>query len=172
MAAASSNHNSPRVFLSYARADGEPYAKYLQEQLPTEGKAVGGTARICGRTNNWWRKIDDALESVEFLIAVLTPKILESETCRKEWQWARRKGKRIVPVKAGMSFEAPTVPRWLKRGHAYQALDLQERDASPRSDWKKFINDLNTTEKSEKVPFMAGDLPEDSSPGRRSSTSC
>ena len=113
------------------------------------------------RTNNCWGKIDQALESVEYLVAVLTPNILDSETCRKEWQWARRKGKCILPVKAGMSFEAPTVPRWLKRGHANQALDLTGKEPATSSEWQKFINDLNTTPKVEKVPFMAGNLPED-----------
>jgi TIR domain/NB-ARC domain len=161
MATQSRNESSARVFISYARADGEAYARYLHDKLTAEGITCWWDREDLRRTSNWWRKIDQALESVEYLVAVLTPEILNSETCRKEWQWARRKGRCIVPVKAGMSFEAPTVPRWLKRGHAYQALDLPQKNPSPGSEWQKFINDLNTTPKVEKVPFMTGDLPED-----------
>ena len=161
MAIAYRNDSSARVFISYARADGEGYAKYLHDKLNAEGITSWWDREDLRRTNNWWRKIDEALESVEYLVAVLTPKILNSETCRKEWQWARRKGRCIVPVKAGMSFETPTVPRWLKRGHAYQALALDQAIPSPGSEWQKLVNDLNTTPKVEKVPFMAGDLPED-----------
>jgi hypothetical protein len=161
MVAQSPNEISARVFVSYARADGEAYAKYLNDQLIENNINCWWDRNDLRRTSNWWRKIDQALESIEYLVTVLTPKILNSETCRKEWQWARRKGKCIVPVKAGMSFEAPNVPRWLKRGHAYQALDLNQKEPATGSEWQKFINDLNTTPKVEKVPFMAGNLPED-----------
>src|SRR5262249_43036220 len=161
MATRSGSESSPRVFISYARADGEAHAKYLHDKLIAEGIPSWWDREDLRRTSNWWRKIDEALDSVEFLVAVLTPKILNSETCRKEWQWARRKGRYIVPVKAGMSFEAPTVPRWLKRGHAYQALALNQAIPNPGSEWQKFINDLNSTPEVEKVAFMAGDLPED-----------
>jgi len=69
------NDSSPRVFISYARADGEAYAQYLHDRLNAEGIPSWWDREDLRRTNNWWRKIDEALESVEYLVAVLTPKL-------------------------------------------------------------------------------------------------
>jgi TIR domain len=65
---ASHDHNQPRVFISYARAGGEAYAKYLSEKLTEEGIPCWFDREDLRRTNNWWRKIDEALDSVEYLV--------------------------------------------------------------------------------------------------------
>lgn len=161
MATASHTSDRPRVFISYARADGEAYASYLNDQLTAEGIPCWWDREDLRGTKNWWSGIDAALNTVEYVVAVLTPKILASETCRKEWQWARHKGKSIAPVMAGMSFKAAEVPRWLRRGQCYQAIDTKAKKASPGIEWKKFLADLHRTPTIERVPFMARNLPED-----------
>ena len=70
----------PGVFLSYARADGELHAAELRDRLAREASDIvikqdrlfleGGVG--------WWKQITDAIDSVEFLILVMTPAALAS----------------------------------------------------------------------------------------------
>ena len=160
MSAAEFKGLSPRVFVSYARSDGEVLSHYLCKKIESTGISAWWDRKDLRRTASWWREIDIALETVEYLVAVLTPTVLDSETCRKEWQWARRKGVCIVGVKAGLALNDARIPRWLKRSHIYEAID-PSNNVGEGIEWQKFINDLNTTPSIEKVPFMVGNLPED-----------
>jgi hypothetical protein len=48
---------------------------------------------------DWWLQIVEALDKVEFMVLVMTPKALESPIIRKEWRYAREKGVCVYPVK-------------------------------------------------------------------------
>jgi hypothetical protein len=38
---------------------------------------------------DWWRQIEEAIKSVEYLVLVMTPGALRSDVTRKEWRLAR-----------------------------------------------------------------------------------
>src|SRR6266480_6500379 len=88
-----------RVFISYARADGEASAQWLrtrleEEQIPLWQDRVGLEG---GR--DWWLQIVEALAKVEYLVLVMTPAAMQSETVRREWRYARPQGVCVYPVK-------------------------------------------------------------------------
>ncbi|SRR6266516_1298280 len=58
---------SPRVFLSYARADGEEFAKNLRIRLETEDIPVWQDRIGMEGGRDWWLQITDALDHVEFM---------------------------------------------------------------------------------------------------------
>ena len=54
-----------------------------------------------------------ALDQVKFMALVLTPAALKSEVVRKEWQYARRKGVCVYPVKGSKDLDFRAMPRWM-----------------------------------------------------------
>jgi predicted nucleotide-binding protein len=97
----------PGVFLSYARTDGERRAAEIRERLKREDSDIviqqdrlfleGGVG--------WWKQITDAIDSVEFLVLVMTPAAIASGTVQKEWRYARQQGVCVYPVKGAPDSE-------------------------------------------------------------------
>jgi len=90
---------SPRVFISYARSDGEQFAtnlrqRLLKEHIPLWQDRVGMEG---GR--DWWQQITEALDQIEFMVLVMTPAAMQSPMVRKEWRYARQQGVCVYPVK-------------------------------------------------------------------------
>src|ERR1700754_4419557 len=82
-----------RVFISYARKDGEEFAARLCERLEAAG--VGPVWRDRDRMyggHNWWLQITSALERVEFLVLVITEAAVESRVVHREWRRGRQEG--------------------------------------------------------------------------------
>ena len=141
------------VFLSYARDDGEGRAANLRERLAREASDIvikqdrlfleGGVG--------WWKQITDAIDSVEFLVLLMTPKALASGNVQKEWRYARQQGVCVYPVKgapdAELQFEK--MARWMSKAHFY---DLDK-------EWPTFLAHLRKGCDTPRVPFMAPDLP-------------
>jgi hypothetical protein len=140
------------AFISYARADGERFATSLRGRLAREAPDIRvwqDRPEIEGGVG-WWRQIEDALERVEFLVIVMTPRVLASEITRKEWRAARQSGVCVYPVKGpGFTFDDPRLPRWMSRAHFYD-LDVQ---------WETFVAHLRRGCQTTRVPFMAPPLP-------------
>ena len=139
------------MFISYARSDGEAFATDLRQKLdqahiPLWQDRVGMEG---GR--DWWLQITEALEQVVFMVLVMTPKAMQSESVRKEWRLARQRGVCVYPVMGSQNLDLSKLPRWMRKAHFY---DLEH-------EWPKFINDLNTRPRITRVPFMAEDLPPD-----------
>ena len=138
-----------RVFLSYSRAD-EEYATRLRTRLEAEAPDVSlwqDRTRMEGGIG-WWQQVKDALEHVEFMVLVMSPATLDSETVRKEWRHARQQGVCIYPVKAA-DFEFARLPRWMSSVHFF---DLEK-------EWPTFLQYLRSPALPQRVPFMAPDLP-------------
>lgn len=139
------------AFISYARADGEAFAAELVARMAREAPDVRvwqDHPEIEGGVG-WWRQIEDALERVEFLVIVLTPGALASETTRKEWRAARQSGVCVFPVQGpGFDFADPRLPGWMRRVHLYD-LDRQ---------WITFVAHLRRGCQASRVPFMAPPL--------------
>ena len=63
----------------------------------------------------------DAIDSVEFLILVMTPAATTSGNVEKEWRYARQQGVCVYPVKGAPDSEIqfPRMPRWMSKAHFY-----------------------------------------------------
>ncbi|MBI3682201.1 MAG: TIR domain-containing protein [Acidobacteria bacterium] len=144
---------TPRVFLSYARSDGALLAKALRERLEREAPEIGVWQDIialeAGR--DWFRQILEAIEKVERLVLVMTPAAQASETVRTEWLHARRNGVSVIPVRysAGPHPDFKAMPRWMSRAHCYTL----------PGQWNLLVRQLQSPGKTDRVPFMADDLP-------------
>ena len=69
---------APRVFLSYARADGEPFTTKLRKRLEAEHIPLWQDRVGLEGGKDWWLQIAEALEKVEFLVLVMTPAAMSS----------------------------------------------------------------------------------------------
>ena len=142
---------APRIFLSYARSDGEQLATDLRQQLLDEHIPLWQDRVGLEGGKDWWLQIAEALEKVEFLVLVMTPAAMQSETVRKEWRYARQQGVCVYPVKGVPDLDFNSLPHWMRSAHFYD-LDYE---------WPKLVNDLNTRCQQARVPFMVEDLPPD-----------
>ncbi len=142
---------APRVFLSYARSDGEPFAALLRQRLEAEHIPLWQDRVGLEGGKDWWLQITEALEKVEFMVMVMTPAAMGSETVRKEWRYARQQGVCVYPVKGEPDLDFNDMPHWMRSAHFY---DIDH-------EWQKLVNDLNTRCQQARVPFMVEDLPAD-----------
>ena len=139
----------PRVFISYARADGEVFATKLRKRLERDEQEITlwqDRARMQGG-EGWWKQITDALEVVQFMVLVMTPAAMRSQVVRSEWRYARHQGVCVFPIKAAaddeLNFES--LPLWMRKAHFY---DLER-------EWETFVNHLKSPCTATRVPFMA-----------------
>jgi hypothetical protein len=141
------------VFLSYAREDGEACAAELRERLGREAAdiVIKQDRLLLEGGVGWWKQITDAIDSVEFLVLVVTPKALASGNVQKEWRYARQQGVCVYPVKGAPDAELQfaKMPRWMSKAHFF---DLEK-------EWPTFIAHLRKGCDTPRVPFMAPDLP-------------
>jgi WD40 repeat protein len=142
---------TPRVFLSYARSDGEQFATQLRQRLEAEHIPLWQDRVGLEGGKDWWLQIIEALNVVEFLVLVMTPAAMLSETVRKEWRYARQQGVCVYPVKGVSDLDFASLPHWMSSAHFY---DIEY-------EWQKLLNDLNTRCQQVRVPFMVEDLPPD-----------
>ena len=86
------------VFLSYARTDGEAFAATLRERLRDNAPdiEVKQDRNLLEGGVGWWKQLTEAIDSVEFLVLVMTPSSMQSEMVRKEWRYARQTGRMRV----------------------------------------------------------------------------
>jgi WD40 repeat protein len=142
---------APRAFISYARTDGERFAAQLWIRLEAEHIPLWQDRVGMEGGRDWWQQISEALDVVEFMVLVMTPSAMRSETVRKEWRYARQQGVCVYPVKGAPDLDFNSLPHWMRSAHFYD-LDYE---------WQKLINDLNTRCQQARVPFMVEDLPVD-----------
>lgn len=139
-----------RVFISYARSDGEHLARDLRQRLEAEGISVWQDRIKMVGGRDWWLQITAALNQVEFFVLVATRGALESEVVRKEWRYARQQGVCVFPIQVQTDLPEQLIPRWLRRAHFY-SLDQE---------WAQLIADLNSPCRATRVPHMVEDLPD------------
>ncbi len=141
----------PHVFISYARIDGEKSATELRQRLQAEHIPLWQDRVGLEGGRDWWLQITEALDVVEFMVLVMTPAAMLSETVRREWRYARQQGVCVYPVIGEPDLDFNSLPHWMRSAHFYD-LDHQ---------WQKLLNDLNTRCQQTRVPFMVEDLPAD-----------
>ena len=143
----------PRVFISYAREGGEAFATTPRARLEREEPEISlwqDRTRLEGGIG-WWKQITEALDSVEFLVLIMTPAALRSPVARHEWRYARQRGVCVYPVKGLRDAELDygSLPRWMSKAHFFEL----ERE------WDTFIRHLKSPCHAARVPFMAPDPP-------------
>lgn len=144
----------PKVFISYARKDGERFATELRRRLELKEPEITlwqDRAKMEGGVG-WWKQITDALDVVEFLVLVMTPMAMQSPVARREWRYARQQGVCVYPVKGvpDADLNYAELPQWMRKAHFFD-LDCE---------WETFVNYLKSPCHAARVPFMAPELPE------------
>jgi WD40 repeat protein len=142
-----------RVFISYARSDGEEVASALRDRLRrTEPEISVWQDRTHLEAGvGWWNQIAEAIAHVQFLVLVMTPAAMLSDVARKEWRYARQLGVCVYPVKGAPdhALDFASLPRWMRNVHFF---DLDR-------EWSTFTTYLKSPCVRHLVPFMAPDLP-------------
>ena len=88
-----------RLFLSYARADDEPFVARLADTLTSDGFEVWFDRRsMPSRALTFLDEIRRAIDGVDRVVAVIGPAAIRSEYVRCEWQYALIRGTPVVPV--------------------------------------------------------------------------
>ncbi len=146
----------PRIFISYARSDGEDFARNLRCRLIEEYSFAVWQDRTKMQVGEaWWQQIVAALtnEHVEYMVLVMTPAAMRSDMVRKEWRLARQEGVCVLPVIAAPDLDFQSLPHWMRAVHF--------TDPGIDEEWTRFIRTLESPCHEKRVPFMAEDLPED-----------
>jgi len=107
----------PRIFVSYARADGEAAARDIVELLTQHALSAWLDHLDLEGGVSWWRQVEAALQRVEHLVLVLTPAALNSPNVEREWRYARRQGVQVSPVRISGSPDLANLPRWMQKAH-------------------------------------------------------
>jgi WD40 repeat protein len=96
-----------RVFLSYARKDGQGAALRLRDDLEAAGFQVWQDVQAIRGGTSWTKEIEKGLSWCDTLVAVLTPASYQSEFCRAEQLMALDDGKAVIPVMAAPGVQVP-----------------------------------------------------------------
>lgn len=141
----------PRVFISYSRKDGRPFAEDFERLLEKEGLTS-------------WRDLKDiesgdvrfqalqAIEEAEHLVLVLSRASLASDWVEREYRHAWARGKKVSPILIGdLSLRKRYLPLWIRRGEVF---DLSEPER-----WNKLVAILKGPGERRRIPWMRGHLP-------------
>ncbi len=89
----------PRLFLSYARGDDEPFVKRLYERLTADGFDVWwDRERMPSRALTFLKEIREAVRASDRVVVVIGPKCVTSDYCRAEWQAGLAESKVVNPL--------------------------------------------------------------------------
>jgi hypothetical protein len=69
-------NTTPRVFISYARSDGEAFATKLRRKLEAKNIPLWQDRTGMEGGRDWWLQIQEALDHVQFMVLVMTPAAL------------------------------------------------------------------------------------------------
>jgi TIR domain len=83
------------VFISYSRRD-YYFAESLARHLSARGLAVWFDVKDLTPGRSWEQDLDAALDRAPAMVLVASPKSWERPNVRKEWERARKQGKRII----------------------------------------------------------------------------
>ncbi|MEQ1679941.1 MAG: TIR domain-containing protein [Nitrospira sp.] len=154
-----STPSPPRIFVSYARSDGESFARKLGNRLAQQGFSLWQDRTEMEGGRGWWDQIVEALKSVEYCVLVMTPAALRSDVVKREWRLARQNGVCVIPVFGTSDLDISSLPGWMKKSH-FVNIDVPEQ-------WTRLIRTLESPCRTPRVPFMAPFLPSDFIPRQK-----
>lgn len=86
------------VFISYARADGAQFATLLHDFLEQEGFSAWLDVQEIKVGVPWEDAVAKAIENSWALIFLMTPASVKSDICSKEWTYALKHHKPVLPL--------------------------------------------------------------------------
>ena len=116
----------PRIFISYARADGDATARKLLALL--EQNKLSGWLDVHDMPTGdvISTALQQAIEGVDHLALILTPGALASSWVKQEWDYARAHGVRVSPILGADGLTKADLPPWI-RDRDHVRLDDPER---------------------------------------------
>jgi hypothetical protein len=143
----------PRVFISYVRSDGLDFSRRLRAWLEEKGIPLFQDLVSLVGGEDFLLQIYKAIDQVEFLILLMTPRAVASDAVKKEWRYARQRGVCVFPVVVPeIEVDFNGLPHWMTSANWYD-LNYEEQ-------WTKLLGDLSRRCETPRVPFMVEDLPE------------
>ena len=147
---------SPRIFLSYSRADRD-FAVALRDELIAAGHAVWHDLKDMG-AGQWWDQIAEQLRvgsSVEHIVLMVSPEAVTSRIVEREWRLAKREGKTlsaVVPPEHKGRIDFAGLPGWMGAEHHYSYAEQDQRT--------RLIDDLQKPGQQPRRPDPLRKLPE------------
>lgn len=146
------------VFISYARSDGEVYATELRDRLKSQPGIDLWQDRTRMESGDFEQQIRQAIDSVRYLVVVLTPGALRSEWVENEWRYARENGVCICPIKPKFASQSTedelnalhsALPRWMQQVNVF---DFERY-------WNRFLQVLESPCNATRVACLAPGVP-------------
>lgn len=100
------------LFISYSRDDSE-FVQILFDALESEGRSTWVDWDIPASTE-WFPEIEQAIESADNSLFVLSPAWSDSQICLKEYRHAVDSGKRLIPLQC-KELDTGTIPNELAK---------------------------------------------------------
>jgi len=97
----------PRIFISYARKDGETLAQRLRTDLSNHGFEPWLDTRQIAGGDSWTDDIEGGIDGSDAVLALLTPGSFASRICRAEQLRALRKKRLVIPLLAKNGSDIP-----------------------------------------------------------------
>ena len=85
------------VFISYSRLDKE-FVDKLHEFFTQQNLDVWIDWEDIPPSQAWWERIKDGIETANNILVVISPNSMASPICQLEIEFARQKGKRVIPI--------------------------------------------------------------------------
>lgn len=87
-----------KVFLSYARADGQMAAARLRAELSRSGFEIWQDTQNMEGGQVWKGQLRQAVREVDAVLVLMTPGAVASKHVELEWEMAQMVGKRVIPL--------------------------------------------------------------------------
>lgn len=87
-----------KVFLSYARADGQTAAARLRAELSRSGFEIWQDTQNMEGGQAWKDQLRQALREVDAVVVLMTPGSVASKYVEWEWEMAQMADKRVIPL--------------------------------------------------------------------------
>ena len=100
---------SPRIFISYSRADGRDFAEALERRLADAGIRSWRDLKNMG-SGEIRPQVLRAIEETQHLVLILSRCALASDWVKREWTHAREWGRMVSPVLADPTLERADLP--------------------------------------------------------------
>jgi hypothetical protein len=157
------------VFISYARSDGEAFARDIHERLEGEEDLTCWRDRLdLEGGENFWSQLERGISDARWVLIVLTPGALKSEWTAQEWREARKRGVPICPVwplrakELGAHLEHSRLPAGMQRSHVYTPFPTGEATSTrAQEEWRNLVSTLRVEKDVARAPFMAPPPPAD-----------
>lgn len=126
-----------QIFISYSRSN-QDVIQTLVEDLEITGNEIWFDKTLTGG-QPWWDNILENIRKCDIFILALSPESLESDACKREWNYADKLGKMILPLRLSEMVNVNLLPRHLSK---IQVTDYLRQDKKTAFALIKAINGL------------------------------